>query len=87
MLRTEFYSLLPIPLIVLACMISSLPSLMLVSSRICSKAVELRNFLHVKAYIHEVKNQDREKRKIPHRQGIREEFMEVWEDLVYEIYS
>lgn len=49
-------------------MISSLPSLMLVSSRICSKAVKQRIFLHVKAYIHEVKNQDREKRKIPHHQ-------------------
>ena len=34
-----------------------------------------------------VKNQDREKRKIPHRQGIHEELLEVWEDLVHEIYS
>ena len=51
------------------------------------KAVKLRIFLHVKAYIHEVKNQDREKRKIPHRQGIHEELLEVWEDLVHEIYS
>ena len=34
------------------------------------KAVKLRNFLQRKPMFLEVKNQDREKRKIPPRQGI-----------------
>lgn len=46
-----------------------------------------RSFLQGLSPVLRVKNQDREKRKIPHRQGSREEFMEVWEDLVHEIYS
>ena len=32
------------------------------------KAVKLRNFLHVKAYVLRGEKQDREKRKIPHHQ-------------------
>ena len=51
------------------------------------KAVKQRNFLQGKPMFLGVKNQDREKRKIPHRQGIHEELLEVWEDLVHEIYS
>ena len=46
-----------------------------------------RSFLQGLSPVLGVKNQEREKTKIPHRQGIREELLEVWEDLVHEIYS
>ena len=36
-------------------------------------------FLARNSHVLVMKNQEREKRKIPHRQGIHEELMEVWE--------
>ena len=51
------------------------------------KSGKTAEFLARKAYVLRGEKQDREKRKIPHRQGIREELLEVWEDLVREIYS
>ena len=51
------------------------------------KSGKIAEFLARKAYVLRGEKQDREKRKIPHRQGIREELLEVWEDLVREIYS
>ena len=38
-----------------------------------------RSFLRGRAFVHRVKNQERRKIKIPYRQGIHEELMEVWE--------
>jgi hypothetical protein len=43
------------------------------------KAVKQRSFLQGKPMFLGVKNQEREKRKIPHHQGIRKELMKVWE--------
>ena len=87
MLRTEFYSLLPIPLIVhsLYDIFSSFANVGLVKDLL--ESGKTAEFLARKAYVLRGEKQDREKRKIPHRQGIREELLEVWEDLVREIYS
>ena len=79
MSRTEFYSLLPIPLIVhgLYDFFSSFANVGLVKDLL--ESGRTAEFLARNSHVLEVKNQDREKRKIPHRQGIHEELMAMWE--------